>query len=108
MEKVSVLLASSYRGSGENMHKLLKNEKWIQVVGTSSSVTDAIEMTEKLAPEVVVVDRELADSNAHIEQRLLDIDPGIKIIFLKNSDSVGHVKPEPMLYERASMIESTE
>ncbi len=108
MEKVSVLLAGSYEGSGVNMHKLLKNEKWIQVVGTPNSVTDAIEMTEKLAPEVVVIDRDLADSNAYIEQQLLDIDPGIKIIFLKNPDSIGHGKDKPMQYERATMIEPTE
>lgn len=87
------------------MNKLLKNEKWIHIVGTSNSVTDAIELTEMLSPEIVVVDRELADSDTHIEQQLLDIDPGIKIIFLKNTDSVDYVEPKSIPYKQSSRSE---
>ncbi len=94
MDKVSVLLASSYKGLRQSLRTLLENEGWINVVGTSDSMTEAVELTEKYLPQVVVLDYELAGSNMRIGQKLLDIDPDIKIIVLSVFDYVGQIGTE--------------
>ncbi len=94
MDKVSVLLASSYKGLRQSLRTLLENEGWINVVGTSDSMTEAVELAEKYLPQVIVLDYELAGSNTRIGQKLLDIDPDIKIIVLSVFDYVGQIGTE--------------
>ncbi|KKL67288.1 hypothetical protein LCGC14_2136470 [marine sediment metagenome] len=102
MDKVSVLLASSYTGLSQSLQRLMENEDWIQVVGTSSLARDVVEMTNNLAPNVVVIDYELTDRFVEMAQALLNIDPEIKIVVLSVIDQVRQMATELLLEREPS------
>ena len=56
MKKITVLLADDHRIVREGFRSLLKQERDIEVVGEAETGREAVELTRKLAPAVVVMD----------------------------------------------------
>jgi pilus assembly protein CpaE len=56
MPKIGVLIVDDIADTRENLSKLLMFERDIEVVGTAASGPEAIEMSRKLVPDVVLMD----------------------------------------------------
>ena len=56
MPKIGVLIVDDIADTRENLSKLLMFERDIQVIGTAGSGPEAIEMSRKLQPDVVLMD----------------------------------------------------
>ncbi|HEB12818.1 MAG TPA: response regulator transcription factor [Actinobacteria bacterium] len=102
MDKVSVLLASSYTGLSQSLLRLMENEDWILVVGTSSLALDVVDTTKNMAPDVVIIDYDLTDKFVEISQVLLNIDPELKIVVLSVLDRVRQMAIELLLEQKTS------
>ncbi len=102
MDKVCVLLASSFTGLRQSLLQLMENENWIKVVGTSSLARDVVEMTKNLGPDVVVIDYDLPDKFVEICRVLLSIDPAIKIVVLSVLDPIRQMATELLLERKTS------
>lgn len=108
MDKVSVLLASSQKSLRQSLRTVLENEDWIQVVGTSASRADALEMAKELAPQVVVLDMDLEGDGLEAGRMILEVSPEAKIIVLSTYDYVGRVTVKPALKGEAPELDSVD
>lgn len=91
VDKVSVLLASSHTGLCQSLQQVLEHEDWIKVVGTSSSKSDTLKLTETLDPQVIILDFDMAGEELETSRQILSIRPEVKIIILSVYDFVGQV-----------------
>jgi DNA-binding NarL/FixJ family response regulator len=93
MARVRVLLADDYAGNLTGIQRLLGS--WCEVVGVVSSAEAVVESARKLAPDVVVMDATLRDSDGieacrRISQEL----PRTRIVIFTGFD-------DPALRQRA-------
>jgi DNA-binding NarL/FixJ family response regulator len=91
LDKVSVLLATSQKGLAQSLQTVLEHEDWIQVVGSSASRDETLELAKSLTPQVVVIDYELAGDGLETGRRILKVSPEVRIIVLSVYDYVGQV-----------------
>ena len=56
MKRITVLLAEDHQIVREGFRSLLKHERDIEVVGEAETGRQAVQLTRKLRPEVVVMD----------------------------------------------------
>jgi two-component system, NarL family, nitrate/nitrite response regulator NarL len=65
----------------------LLGSQGIDVVGVASSADEALRAARTLAPDVVLVDVELADEDGvELSRRLLEQDPGVAVVLLSAYD----------------------
>ncbi len=91
MEKVSVLIASSNKGLRQSLEKVLAQEDWINIVGTSISTSGTLKLAKMFVPQVVVIDFSIAGEDLRIGEQVLELSPDAKIIVLSKYDLVGKV-----------------
>lgn len=108
MDQVSVLLASSHIGLRLSLQQVLENEGWIKVVGMPASEADTLNLARTLAPQVIIVDFDLADDSVETGRRILKMSPDIKIILLGPHDHVSSVARKPATQAAAVLVESIE
>ncbi len=84
MEKIKVLIAEDQQILRDNLKKMLEKTNKIEVVYAVDSAKQAIIMTQKLNPEIVLMDIEMesSDSGLLAAKTIFDYNHKIKIIFL--------------------------
>jgi DNA-binding NarL/FixJ family response regulator len=85
-KRIGVLLTDDHTIFRQGLAALLAAEKDIEVIGEASTGTEAVEMTARLHPSVVIMDIALPDVSGLVASRLiLDRDPEAHIIILSMS-----------------------
>ena len=83
MPKIGVLIVDDIADTRENLSKLLMFERDIEVVGTAASGPEAIEMSRKLLPDVVLMDINMPEMDGIKAAELISGEfPGIGIIMM--------------------------
>lgn len=83
MPKIGVLIVDDISDTRENLSKLLMFERDIEVVGTAASGPEAIEMSRKMLPDVVLMDINMPEMDGIKAAELLSGElPGIGIIMM--------------------------
>lgn len=83
MKRITVLLAEDHMIVREGLLALLKLEEDIEVVGEAENGRMAVELTQKLSPEVVVMDIAMPSLNGmEATRQILQAKPGTKVLIL--------------------------
>ncbi|MDQ3931044.1 MAG: response regulator [Chloroflexota bacterium] len=83
MPKIGVLIVDDIADTRENLSKLLMFERDIEVVGTAGSGPEAIELSRKLLPDVVLMDINMPEMDGIRAAELISGElPGIGIIMM--------------------------
>ena len=78
-----ILIADDHRIVRDGLRSLIDNEADLELVGMAATGRQALEMTRRLEPEVVVMDISMPDLNGiDATRQILDHRPGVKIIAL--------------------------
>jgi DNA-binding NarL/FixJ family response regulator len=85
-DTVDVLIVDDHRMFGESLARLLSDEPGIAVVGLATSGAEAIELSARLQPRVVLMDYELPDKDGvAIAFELRQRDPETMVVMLTGS-----------------------
>lgn len=90
---IRVLLADDHSLVRRGFRRLLDDEPGIQVVGEACSGTEAIELTRKIRPDIIIMDMSMPGLNgtqATIE--ILKFLPGVGIIILSMYEEANYVR----------------
>src|SRR5688500_18399236 len=83
MPKIGVLIVDDIADTRENLSKLLMFERDIEVVGTAGSGPEALEMSRKLQPDVVLMDINMPEMDGIKAAELLSTEmPSVGIIMM--------------------------
>ena len=92
-KRISVLLADDHMLIREGLKTLLKAESDIEVVGEAATGRQAVELTRKLRPDVVVMDISMPQMNGlEATRQIRKAFPGVKVIMLSASNDDMYVK----------------
>lgn len=81
MESIGVLIVGDNPQMVEHLSQVLKNEKDIEVIGTAQSSEDGIREYQELAPDVVLMGRDLPGIDGfQATEGILNIDPIAQVI----------------------------
>jgi DNA-binding NarL/FixJ family response regulator len=93
MKRIPVLLADDHTAFREALRKLLEVEEDIQVVGEAKDGRQAVELTHKLRPAVVVMDLTMPVlTSLEATRIILSTIPRTKVLILSDHDDDGYVK----------------
>ena len=82
-EKIRVLIVDDIAETRENIRKLLTFEADIEVVGAARSGREAIQMTQELKPDVVLMDINMPDMDGITATEMIrQQTPHIQIVIL--------------------------
>jgi len=86
-ERIKVLLAEDHVVVRESIHQALENEANINVIGEASNGLEAVEMTKRLNPDVILMDISMPELNGIEATREIKVfKPGVKILILTAYD----------------------
>jgi DNA-binding NarL/FixJ family response regulator len=92
-KRISVLLADDHMRIREGLKTLLKAESDIEVVGEASTGRQAVELTRKLRPDVIVMDISMPQTNGLEATRQIRKDfPDTKVIILSTHSDDAYVE----------------
>jgi|SRR5881396_1690638 len=93
MKQITVLLAEDHPIVREGFRSLLKHERDIKVVGEAETGRQAVQLTLKLRPEVVVMDIAMPLLNGlEATRRILKAVPATKVLILSAHSDDAYVK----------------
>ncbi|MBA7662460.1 Transcriptional regulatory protein DegU [subsurface metagenome] len=80
---IKILLADDHRIMRDGLSALLKNEPDIEVVAEAENGREAVEMSRKLKPNVVVMDMSMSGLNGvEATRQILALDDNVKVLVL--------------------------
>ena len=83
MDKIKVLIVDDHTLFREGVFAILRGEEDIEVAGEASTGHEAIEQTERLKPDVILMDIQMPDmSGIEATEKILFDHPGIGIIMV--------------------------
>lgn len=92
MNKIKVLLADDYVPLREAIRHLLEDEPDIEVIGEAGDGEEAIELTTKVHPDVVVMDIAMPKLNGiEATKRIKALHPATAVLILSSYDDEEHV-----------------
>src|SRR6185436_12567195 len=93
MKRITVLLADDHRVVREGFRSLLKHEPDLEVVGEAETGREAVQLTRKLRPEVIVMDIAMPLLNGLEATRQIRKDvPGTKVLILSAHSDDAYVE----------------
>jgi len=108
MKKISVLLAEDHQIVREGFRSLLQHESDIEVVAESSNGRQAVQLTRKLRPEVVVMDIAMPLLNGLEAARQIRKDfPATKVLFLSAHSDDAYVAQVARLGATGFLLKQT-
>src|SRR6185312_9176686 len=108
MKRITVLLAEDHRIVREGFRSLLKHETDIEVVGEAETGRQAVQLTRKLCPAVVVMDIAMPLLNGLEATRQIRKDfPGTKVIILSAHDDEAYVEQACALGASGFLLKQT-
>jgi len=86
-ESIKVLLAEDHVVVRESIRQALENENNIKVVGEANNGLEAVEMTKRLNPDVILMDISMPELNGiEATRKIKALKPGAKILILTAYD----------------------
>ena len=108
MKKITVLLAEDHMIVREGLRALLNSEKDIEVVGEAENGHQAVEMTRKLCPAVVVMDIAMPLLNGlEATRQILRATPAIKVLILSAHSDDAYVEHVMALGASGYLVKQT-
>src|SRR5580765_1686853 len=108
MKRISVLLAEDHQIVREGFRSLLKHEPDIQVVGEAADGRQAVQLTRKLRPEVVVMDIAMPLLNGLEAARQIRKEvPGTRVLFLSAHSDDAYVEQVTVLGATGFLLKQT-
>jgi len=108
MKNITVLLAEDHTIVREGLRALLNSEKNIEVVGEAENGHQAVELTRKLCPEVVVMDIAMPLLNGlEATRQILRITPAIKVLILSAHSDDAYVEHVMALGASGYLVKQT-
>ena len=105
---ITVLLADDHRIVREGLRKLLEAESDIEVVGEAATGRQAVEMTARLRPAVVVMDIAMPRLNGlEAARRILETDPAARVLILSAHSDDAYVEKVMELGAAGYLIKQT-
>lgn len=90
--KIKVLLADDQTILADGIRSVLTSCPDFEVVGIAADGVEAVELTEKLKPDVILMDIRMPNMNGVVAtKRIKEIDDGIKIIILTTFDDSDYI-----------------
>src|SRR6185503_13803394 len=82
-KRIGVLICNKYTLFRDGLKALFENESPVEIVGEAATGQEAIDLAERLKPDVVLLDVDLPDlSGFATMHRILAADPDAKILIL--------------------------
>jgi DNA-binding NarL/FixJ family response regulator len=92
-KRITVLLAEDHMIVREGLKKLLESESDIEIVGEATTGRQAVELTQKLHPDVIVMDIAMPQMNGlEATRQILKAFPKIKVIILSAHSDDAYVE----------------
>lgn len=106
--RITVLLADDHMVVREGLRKLLEAETDIEVVGEASTGRQAVEMTRKLVPDVVVMDIAMPTLNGlEATRQVRKAVPSVKVLVLSAHSDDAYVDRVTALGATGYLIKQT-
>ena len=107
-KQITVLIADDHMVVREGLRKLLEAENDIEVVGEAATGRKAIELTQKLQPDVVVMDIAMPQMNGlEATRQIRKTDPAVKILILSAHSDDAYVESVAALGAAGYLIKQT-
>lgn len=108
MKRITVLLAEDHQIVREGFRSLLEHEPDIEVVGEAANGRQAVQLTRKLRPAVVVMDIAMPVLNGMEAARQIRKDfPGTKVLFLSAHSDDAYVDQVAVLGATGFLLKQT-
>src|SRR5205823_1382021 len=108
MKRISVLLAEDHQIVREGFRSLLKHEPDIEVVGEAADGRQAVQLTRKLRPEVVVMDIAMPRLNGLEASRQIRKEfPETRVLFLSAHSDDAYVEEVAVLGATGFLLKQT-
>src|ERR1043165_2485328 len=108
MKRITVLLAEDHRIVREGFRALLEHERDIEVVGEAANGRQAVQLTRKLRPAVVVMDIAMPLLNGLEATRQIRKDlPNTKVLFLSAHSDDAYVEQVAVLGATGFLLKQT-
>ena len=108
MKRITVLLAEDHRIVREGFRSLLKHERDIEVVGEAADGRQAVQLTRKLRPEVVVMDIAMPRLNGvEAARQIRKAFPDTRVLFLSAHSDDAYVEQVAVLGATGFLLKQT-
>ena len=108
MKRITVLLAEDHQMVSEGFRSLLKHEPDVEIVGEAASGRQAVQLTRKLRPAVVVMDISMPLLNGLEATRQIRKEvPGTKVIILSAHSDDAYVEQAASLGAAGFLLKQT-
>ena len=108
MKRITVLLAEDHMIVREGLRALLEAESDIEVVGEAQTGRQAVQLTKRLRPAVVVMDIAMPQLNGlEATQRILKAVPATRVLILSAHGDDGYLRQVVMLGAAGYLIKQT-
>ena len=92
MNLTSIVLADDHKIVRQGLQALLNTEKDLKIVGAASTGLEAVELTEKLRPDILVTDLMMPELNGmEVTRQAIQRSPATRVIVLSMHASEGYV-----------------
>lgn len=92
MEKIRLLLADDHVLVRKGIMAMLESEKEIEIVGEANNGIEALEMSKKLTPDILIIDIRMPEMNGlEATSKLHEYSPNTKALILSMHDSDDYV-----------------
>jgi two-component system response regulator DevR len=85
-KSIRVLLCNKYTLFREGIKALLLNGPAIEIVGEAATAAQALELLERVRPDVVLLDATTSESSSDVTRRIKAIDPEVEVLILSLAD----------------------
>ena len=93
MKRITVLLAEDHLIVREGLKKLLEGERDIEVIGEAATGRQAVDLTRKLCPAVVIMDIAMPQLNGlEATRQIRQADPAAKVLILSAHSDDAYVE----------------
>ncbi len=89
MSKIKVLITDDYQIIADDLAEIISQDDSFTVVGKAFSGKEAVEMTKKVNPDLVLMDIEMESANAGViaAEQILAYNPKILIVYLTSHET---------------------
>ena len=107
-KRITVLLAEDHMIVREGLKRLLESESDIEVVGEATTGRQAVDLAQKLRPDVIVMDIAMPQMNGlEATRQILKASPGVKVIILSAHSDDAYVENATALGAAGYLIKQT-
>jgi len=108
MKRITILLAEDHQIVRQGLRSLLEHERDLQAVGEAATGREAVQLTRKLRPAVVVMDIAMPQLNGlEATRQILKAFPGTRVLILSAHSDDAYVEQVAMLGAAGFLLKQT-